>query len=164
MPLNPLGFQKTHNCFHSRRYPVFLRPALRPKPATGVPFRREDLAFALRAHGSFIDVEESDLERLFDLAQQHARGARVDPHRVQPGLFFSNDLHDALWEVRQIVDMSGPGADDQVIYTVVDGPRRRVSGILTKREFAAWSRYQVHRVGTAWRPGPDPATPEDLPK
>ncbi|MBI3774356.1 MAG: HPP family protein [Gammaproteobacteria bacterium] len=112
----------------------------------------EDLSFALRRMGSFIDVSAQDLTAIYALALQHARDSHLQPAAIRPGLYYSNGRYGENWAVRHIVDESG-SADaefDKVIYRVVAGNGRRSSGTCTRAEFARWARYQVTRNENSW--------------
>ena len=60
--------------FRWRRYPVAWA---RTRPSTSpLSLRHEDFEAAVRQIDSFIDIDEDDLERIFTLAEEHARHRR----------------------------------------------------------------------------------------
>jgi CBS domain-containing membrane protein len=144
--------------FAWRRYPATLaiRRALPPGSAAAKahysPIAHEDLVYALSEIDSFVDISEDDLLRIYSLATGKGRQRRFDPARILNGHYYSNGQADDNWSVRQVVDAS-PGVDpvkDVVVYKVVDGAGRRVSGVLSRAEFADWVREELVRDGGGW--------------
>jgi len=144
--------------FAWRRYPAALA---RRSPPTDEPadealpgLGEQDLIYALREMGSFIDVSEHDLLRIYALATRHADHATLSPTDIQPGRCYSNGRFGADWSVRCVVDAADKPGNDLVIYRGVAGAERRCSGTITRAELARWARYEVERDETTWRPVP----------
>lgn len=138
--------------FAWRRYPASL--LRRPRRAgAGAAFRHDDIEYALRHLGSYVDVTEKDLMRIYALATRHAQAGGLNPARIRLGHHYSNGQYGERWAIRQIVDESGRGDPerDTVIYKVVSGQGPRTSGSCTRAEFARWAHYEVRRSDRAWR-------------
>lgn len=137
--------------FAWRRYPAaWLR---RPRPGAQVALRHGDIEHALRQLGSYVDVTEEDLVRIFTIATRHAQAGGLDPARIRVGHHYSNGQYGERWAIRLVVDDSG-GHDPEramVVYKVVAGHGQRSSGTCTRAEFAHWAHYEVRRSETAWR-------------
>jgi CBS-domain-containing membrane protein len=145
--------------FPWRRYPAALvRRATPPEEHAGVEPRNigvthEDLAHALAQINSFVDVSEQDLADIYKLALDHSQANRMKPEQVVAGRTYSNGRYGDDWSVRSVVDESGVGAPerDKVIFRVVAGRDRRMTGTCTRAEFARWARYEVERHEDTWR-------------
>jgi len=112
-----------------------------------------DLEYAMRQINSVLDISEDDLARIYTIAAQHAKRARMEPWQVRLHHFYSNGRYGEDWAVREVVDES-PHADaekDRVIFKSVAGKGRRRSGVCTRSEFARWARYEVFRDETSWQ-------------
>lgn len=146
--------------FAWRRYPASLavRSHTQQVGATGpASSERElthsDLGYALRKIGSFVDVTEEDLAKIYALATEHAHQAQLAPKEIKRGRCYSNGRYADEWSVRQIVDDAGRRERDKdlVIYKVLAGNGRRSSGVCTRAEFARWARYEVFRNENSWQ-------------
>lgn len=112
-----------------------------------------DLVYALSEIDSFIDVTESDLLRIYELATSHAQRKHLPVPRILLGHYYSNGKYGEDWSVRQIIDESDDKrhADEQVIFKVVAGAGRRATGTLRRRDFARWAMHEVIRDENSWR-------------
>ncbi|WP_295880607.1 HPP family protein [uncultured Thiohalocapsa sp.] len=142
--------------FPWRRYPAAL-VAPEPTAASEPPaLDRDDLAYALRQIGSFIDVSDEDLLRIYALATRHADEQRLREADIQPGHCYSNGRFGPEWSVRCVVDAPEAPDNDLVIYRTVAGAgssrSRRETGTISRAELARWARYEVVREETTWRP------------
>ncbi len=138
--------------FAWRRYPAsLLRRPRRAGPQAAL--RHGDIEYALRQLGSYVDVTEEDLVRIYTLATRHAQAGGLDPERIRLGHYYSNGQYGERWAIRQVVDESGRGdpEHDTVIYKVMAGQGPRTSGSCTRAEFARWAHYEVRRSDRAWR-------------
>ncbi len=142
--------------FPWRRYPAALRPtppgAAPPPSEAYPPIAHADLVAALSQIDSFIDVTESDLLRIYDLATQAGRG-HLTPTEIRVGGYYSNGEYGTDWSVRQVIADSGRADPDRDVlrYLVVAGTGRRDTGATPRTEFARWARYEVIRVETSWQ-------------
>ena len=145
--------------FAWRRYPA----ALVRKKKTDVETEKKhlaegslshsDLEYAMRQINSVLTISEDDLARIYSIAAQHSKRARMEPWQVRLHHFYSNGRYGEDWSIREVVDES-PHADaekDMVIYKAVAGKGRRRSGVCTRNEFARWARYEVFREETSWQ-------------
>lgn len=142
--------------FRWRRYPVGWWRAKTPalaKDSAGTGLSHDDLAYALRELGSFIDVTEEDLQRIFSLASAHAALPHMHPDQISLDGYYSNGRYGEEWSVRHVVDQSlrGDPEKDQVIYRVVAGKDRRAAGVATRADFARWARHEVVRNENSWQ-------------
>jgi CBS domain-containing membrane protein len=139
--------------FHWRRYPAYLQKRKRVPSVTGTEkpvISHADFVYALSQIDSFIDINEEDLLRIYDLATQRHKAQHLSVEEIELGGIYSNGGFGSDWSVRQIVDES----DDSVIYKVVAGDDLRNSGVMKRGEFAAWARYRVSRGGETREPDP----------
>mgnify|MGYP006283505445 CR=1 FL=1 len=144
--------------FPWRRYPAALVAAGPATVAEPPALDRDDLAYALRQIGSFIDVSDEDLLRIYALASRHADEQGLTAADIQPGHCYSNGRFGPEWSVRCVVDAAEATDNDLVIYRAVAGTgasrSRRETGTVSRAELARWARYEVVRDETTWRPVP----------
>jgi CBS-domain-containing membrane protein len=145
--------------FAWRRYPAVLGRKQKTDAETEKKHLAEgslshsDLEYAMREINSVLDISEDDLARIYNLAAQHSKRARMEPWQVRLHHFYSNGRYGEDWSIREVVDES-PHADaekDMVIYKAMAGKGRRRSGVCTRSEFARWARYEVFRDETSWQ-------------
>jgi len=142
--------------FAWRRYPAALVPRPAAKEMEEMAYRpidHEDFVYALSQLDTVVDVSEEDLLRIYALATGRAAARHLAPAAIRVGHAYSNGAAGDDWEVREVVDASHTGdpARDQVIYKVVAGSRARDSGVMPRKEFAQWAKYEVVRHGKGWR-------------
>ncbi len=139
--------------FAWRRYPVALARYKRgATPETDLT--HADIAYAMQRMGSFIDITEEDLTRIYALAHEHAERGTRHPDDIGMWRYYSNGRYGPDWQVRRIIDEETSGSDparQRVIYRVVAGPNRRFSAVCTRAEFARWARYEVIRNENSWQ-------------
>jgi len=145
--------------FAWRRYPAAL---VRKKKADAETEKKHlaegslshsDLEYAMREINSVLDISEDDLARIYNLAAQHSKRARMEPWQVRLHHFYSNGRYGEDWAIREVVDES-PHTDaekDMVIFKAVAGKGQRRSGVSTRSEFARWARYEVFHDSTSWQ-------------
>ena len=145
--------------FAWRRYPAVLVRKKKTDTETEKKHLAEgslshsDLEYAMREINSVLDISEDDLARIYNLAAQHSKRARMEPWQVRLHHFYSNGRYGEDWAIREVVDES-PHAEaekDMVIYKATAGKGRRRSGVCTRSEFARWARYEVFRDETSWQ-------------
>lgn len=140
-----------------RRYPASLSravPAIRePEEMGETPLTHADIEYALQKLGSYVDVTEEELTRIYALALKHAHESHLDPSEIKLGGTYSNGSYGENWSIRQVIDRVGvPDPDeDTLIYRVVGGKDRRKSGVCTRSEFACWAKYEVVRNESRWQ-------------
>lgn len=138
-----------------RRYPArWARRAQRPDPDHPAPLESRHLAAALRAMGSFIDVTEADLQRIYALATEEARHARGATPAIRVGQAYSNASFGQDWEVRQVLslDETGDPARARVRFRRLAGAGRRCEGECDLEAFRHWAVQAVERDENSWRP------------
>jgi CBS-domain-containing membrane protein len=113
-----------------------------------------DLEYAMRQINSTLDITESDLARIYSIAAEHSKSARMEPWQVRMNHFYSNGRYGEDWQIRQVVDESQQvnPEKDLVIYKNLAGKDRRKSGVCTRAEFARWARYEVFQDEASWQP------------
>ena len=143
--------------FAWRRYPAALGRKKKPGPVRKVlaagELSHSDIQYALHEINSVLDISEEDLARVFHLAAEHAKHARLEPWQIRLHGYYSNGRYGEEWAVRQVVDLS-PGAHaerDRVVYRIVEGQGRGGSDVASRNEFARWARYEVFREASSWR-------------
>jgi CBS domain-containing membrane protein len=142
--------------FHWRRYPMALmqysRKRREPAQAAEESLSRDDLEYALQQMNLYVDVSNSDLERIYQLARNRIP-SQLESGQVKLGHYYSNGEYGSNWCVRQVVDESSDPRPqrDQLIYKVVAGQGRRSSGIVSREEFARWAKYEVFLNENSWQ-------------
>jgi hypothetical protein len=109
--------------------------------------------YALSQIDSFVDINEYELQRIYELATNRARNTHLDVSEITLGCYYSNGAFGDNWSVRQIVDES-PSTDtekDMLIYKIVAGLNRRTSGCMTRMEFSSWAKHRVFRDEENWK-------------
>ena len=148
--------------FPWRRYPAALARNKQPEVETDKKHLVEgslshsDLEYAMRQVNSVLAISEQDLARVYQLAAQHSKTARMEPWQVRLHGYYSNGEFGDDWSVRQVVDESAHSdpEKDKIIYKAVAGKGRRRSGVSTRAEFARWARYEVFRDENSWQRRP----------
>lgn len=146
--------------FAWRRYPAGLAREKKADTETGKKHLAEgslshsDLEFAMRQIDLTLDINEDDLARIYQLAAEHSKTARMEPWQVRMNHYYSNGSYGDDWQIRQVVDESQQvnPEKDLVIYKVLAGKDRRKSGVCTRAEFARWARYEVFQDESSWQP------------
>lgn len=138
--------------FSWRQYPAYLQKR-KSGPATGKPEKpaisHGDFVYALSQIDSFIDVNEEDLLRIYDIATQRHKGEHLPIEQIVLGGIYSNGGYGSDWSVRQIIDESAD--NDSVIYKTVAGNNIRGSGVVSRREFSEWAKYRVNSGDESWK-------------
>lgn len=139
--------------FDWRRYPIHVHRLLRAGEAQAeIAVGSQDLQYALRRIGSYVDVTTEELEAIYRLAELHARGDHLPVESIRLGHYYSNGKYGVDWSVRQVVD-EGAGQDENalLIYKVVAGQGRRSTGSCTRLEFARWTKHEVYLNENSWQ-------------
>jgi hypothetical protein len=109
-----------------------------------------DFEYALKEIGSFVDVNEDDLARIYRLALKHARQLSDQPEKVSTGNYYSNGEFNAQWSVRKVIELTSNGEDALVTYKMVDGEGQDSAGTCTLAEFNLWQKYEVILKQGTW--------------
>lgn len=145
--------------FAWRRYPMFLaaRTMSSTQPSTGAAeeftLSHADIRYALSSMDSFIDINEADLLRIYQVAITRQQQQRIDPSALEVGRYYSNGRLGEVWSIRRIVDASPVKADKRgmVLYRVAAGHEKRDSGYCSREDFSRWARYEVVKDGDRWQ-------------
>jgi CBS-domain-containing membrane protein len=144
--------------FHWRRYPralsdtFFYEHVDKPKRREG-DLSPKDLTMALQDMGTIVDISESDLMQIYELAQAHRHRSHFKPEQIKVGVCLSNGGYGEDWSVREVtsvIEAEDP-MHDTIGFRVVAGKRRRETGELTRADLALWTMYEVKRTKTSWR-------------
>ena len=143
--------------FPWRRYPASLNRQLREKDrqvTVADNISHEDFVYALSEMDSFIDIEERDLIRIYDIATRKSQHALIAVDDIEVGNFYSNGKYGDDWSIRQVVDApadDASGEESIIVFKVVAGKNRRSSAYSTRLEFAHWAKHQVVRDEENWK-------------
>ncbi|WP_373017301.1 HPP family protein [Thiomicrorhabdus sp.] len=145
-----------NSLFYWRRYPAFLQQRQQQVPTPKIEHEsisHEDFLQALKQVDSFVDVNEHDLRRIFDLANLSASKAHLLSDDIELGAFYSNGQLGKDWSVRRIIDesVSDDPAKDFVIFKQVAGQEAKRSDCMTRSEFARWAKYRVMEENGSWK-------------
>lgn len=137
--------------FPWRRYPAYLKklPGKRPSSKDDV-LNHDDFEYALKKIGSYIDIDEDDLAKIYKLAFKHAQHISDQPELIAEGNHYSNGLYGPQWCVRKVTTISGDGIDAVVTYKIVEGNGGGSSASCTMAEFTDWQQYEVIHDKGAW--------------
>jgi CBS-domain-containing membrane protein len=142
--------------FPWRRYPASLKK-VSAKPAspavrTHDPLAHADFTYALREIGSYLDINEDDLVRIYKLASKHALRASHEAGMLVAGNYYSNGEFGDGMSVRKLLELeeANDGKDVTVTYQIVSGEGEGDSGTISKAEFMAWRRYEVIPADGGW--------------
>ena len=111
-----------------------------------------DFTYALGEIGSYVDVNEDDLVKIYRLAVKHAYQLSDQPEQITAGLYYSNGEYGENGSVRKVVELSGDGAgDDSVVtFNVVAGDGRGTVEAATLADFTHWQQYEVILKDGSW--------------
>lgn len=144
--------------FPWRRYPASLiNPLAKSKSVKVIApdkLRHGDLEYALREIGSYIDISEDDLVKIYQLANKHAKELAVRYKQLVVGRTYSNDKHDAQWSVRQVIELPGDWQNEQAVlhFRIVAGHEQGATQTATQADFANWMRHEVVLDQGTWNP------------
>ena len=123
-------------------------------PAPGKKLHHDDFEYALREIGSFIDISEEDLTRIYELANKHARELAMRYRKLAVGRTFGNDPHHAQWSVRQVIKLPSDWHDEQaeVHFKIVAGHEQGETKSAKLIDFANWMKHEVTMEQGTWVP------------
>ncbi|MCW8963039.1 MAG: HPP family protein, partial [Gammaproteobacteria bacterium] len=129
--------------FRWRRYPEAITPPI--KSCAQTHLRHNDLQYALEQLDAVSTITEHELAELFTLAEKHALDDHLAITDIHIGRYYSNGRLGSEWSVRHLID--GPEdsthEDDQLVYKVIAGNLRHMTGSASRDELAKWARYEV---------------------
>jgi len=134
--------------FPWRRYPAWFKKV----PAKG-PYDQishADLVYALSEVNSYVDISESDLLRIYNIATSRSIEAdHIHVSLIKLHHYYSDGAVGDNWTVRQLVDEDDDGKT--VIFKTIVGPDVRSTGHVTRQEFASWASYEVEPDNGGWK-------------
>jgi len=150
-----------NNLFPWRRYPVYFKKQIMPdssaprspsKSETYIRLSHADFEYARKEIGSYIDITEQDLTRIYKLAVKHAGHISDSDEPVSVGNYYSNGDFGQGWSVRKVVRVSGDtGTEgDMVTYRTVAGMGKDEESNVTMAVFLGWQQYEVIFENNEW--------------
>ncbi|BCN94207.1 hypothetical protein THMIRHAM_19920 [Thiomicrorhabdus immobilis] len=140
--------------FHWRRYPQSLQK--QSQSTSKIPdqesISHEDFLAALKQIDSFVDINENELRRIFELIQQNAGKNELKGYDIELGKVYSNGQIGKDWSMRQIIDESADNNpnNDFVIFRQIAGQEKKRSDCVTRNEFAQWAKYEMIQQEGKW--------------
>ena len=128
--------------FPWRRYPA----GLIKKTVQTSRLEHGDFTYALREIGSFVDISEEDMSKIYSLAVKHAWQLSDHAGQIAEGLYYSNGMQCDELSVRKVLSVS----DDVVTYKVVAGEGAGEVKTDTLADFSNWQKYEVIFKQGAW--------------
>ena len=141
--------------FPWRRYPaVWARTRHRAAAAPASAqrderFSREELVNAADSLGPSLGISMSILDTLCSVASGTVENVTLHPADIRIGRYYSNGEFGTGWQIRQVTSAAGTGPG--ISYRIVAGHKRRQEGSTSRREFAAWARYEVRLNENSWQ-------------
>ena len=132
--------------FPWRRYPAALRPAVKAQQVHH-QLSHGDFKYALTEIGSYVDISEDDLSKIYRLAVKHAWQLSDLSEQISAGLYYSNGEQGEDLSVRKVQSLSG----DEVIYQIVAGYGLGMVKTATLTDFSNWQQYEVILKNDVWR-------------
>lgn len=138
--------------FPWRRYPAGLRKPPAAKPVQTADnynqLNHADFAYALNEAGSYVDIREDDLAKIYRLAVKHAWQISDQPEQIAAGLYYSNGEQGADLSVRKVISLGESG--EEVTYKIVAGDGFGAVNTATRGDFTNWQRYEVIFKNGEW--------------
>ena len=140
--------------FPWRRYPASLKKQsvsskVQRADLSG-PLSHADFTYALGEIGSYIDISEDDLSKIYRLALKHAWQLSDQPEQITAGLHYSNGEQGADLSVRKVVALSDDGSGEEVTFRIVAGDEDGTVKTVTLADFTNWQKYEVILKDGAW--------------
>jgi CBS-domain-containing membrane protein len=134
--------------FPWRRYPAGLRQAANlQKAEVHKQLSHADFQYALTGIGSYVDISEDELSKIYRLAVKHAWQLSDLSEQISAGLYYSNGGQGDDLSVRKVLSLSA----DEVIYQVVAGDVPGIVNTATMVDFKNWQQYEVILKDNLWR-------------
>ena len=136
--------------FPWRRYPVHImkRPPAEAVKRAGVP-NQDDFTYALNEIGSYVDIDQDDLERIYALALKHARETNDKPASIMVGHHYSNDASKS-WSVRRVTALESEDDHARLQYHIVAGEGEGTASSCSLAEFKFWLHHEVIHDNGEW--------------
>ena len=141
--------------FPWRRYPAsFKRQPGKPDAqnmSAASKLMHNDFEYALRELGTYVDVSEADLSKIYQLAVKHAWQLSDQPAQISAGLYYSNGELGADLSVRKVIEVAGNDGGSVVTFRIVAGYGQGAIKTATLPDFTNWQQYEVILKQGAWR-------------
>lgn len=135
--------------FNWRRYPSALMTQTSQKPKS-LDFSHDDFLVALKSIDTFVDVNESDLKRVFELALNNAQASQLTIDTIHLGHYYSNGLIGKGWAVRQVIDLeTNLQGSTGIVYKELTG-NDKPTGYMTMDAFLDWAKYEMVCSNGRW--------------
>lgn len=142
--------------FYWRRYPAYLHQTQKQVPVSQADYdvlSHQDFIQALKEIDSFVDINEYELNRILDLISHSQKTQSLSSEEIEVGKVYSNGKIGRHWSMRKVID---EGRDDYanqdyVIFKQIAGQDKKRSDCVTRQEFAAWAKYEMHQLDGRWQ-------------
>lgn len=138
--------------FPWRRYPAGLKIKSELDGVQKVNVSKQlthaDFTYALKEIGSYVDVNEEDLSKIYHLAAKHAWQISDNAEKITEGLYYSNGEQGDDLIVCRVLGFSTDGS--VVTFKKVTGVLRDEAKITTLAEFSQWNQYEVIFKAGGW--------------
>jgi len=143
-----------NSLFHWRRYPSFLNQSKTQNiqfPSAIDVISPDDFLNALKEIDRFVDINEQELRRIFQLASFNAT-QHLHSSDIKLGKAYSNGQLGGHWSIRIIIDetQDSDPEKDFVIFKQIVGRAPKNSDCLTRTEFAQWAKYEMIEQNGQW--------------
>jgi hypothetical protein len=137
--------------FPWRRYPAYFRKrAVKDRVQKIGSLTHEDFEYAMKEVGSYIDIDEDDLAKIYNLAFKHSQRTTDQPDQIDVDNHYSNGEYGPQWRVRKVTTITGKGPVAMVTYKTVESDGLGTSATCTMAEFTDWQQYEVIHDKGAW--------------
>lgn len=141
--------------FPRRRYPASFRRQDSQHDVKNIAassqLMHNDFEYALRELGTYVDVSEADLSKIYHLAVKHAWQLSYQPVQISTGLYYSNGELGADLSVRKVIELSGNDGGSVVTFRIVAGHEQGAIKTATLPDFTNWQQYEVILKQGSWR-------------
>lgn len=143
--------------FPWRRYPAALKKQTDKNKVqrtdTSGKLSHGDFEYARGKIGSYVDITEDDLARIYELAVKHAQFLSAQSGQITVGHFYSNGEYGVQWSVRQVIGLSGdvPNEEAVVAFKIVAGGGQGTANTSTLDDFASWMKHEVKLENGSWQ-------------
>ncbi|MDX8379585.1 MAG: HPP family protein [Gallionella sp.] len=133
--------------FPWRRYPAGLIKQIVVAPTSRLS--HGDFTYALEEIGSYVDINEADLSKIYSLAIKHAWQLSDQSEKIAEGLCYSNGEQGDDLSVRKVLGLLDDGT--VVTFKIVAGYGKGVTKTNTLVDFSNWQKYEVIFKEGEWR-------------
>ncbi len=133
--------------FPWRRYPVGLQRPPAARVTNNNQLEHADFAYALAETGSYVDISEAELLKIYRLAIKHAWQLSDQPGTIDAGLYYSNGEQGEDLSVRKVVSLDA----NELTYRIVAGEPEGTVWTTPPEDFIRWQKYEVIWKNHSWR-------------